>query len=269
MNSNLIWVIDHKANTIVPHTHDFYQMMFCKKAGGLVTIGDTTFEAKQDYVYFVQPNTMHSIVQKKNMQTIDLNFSVSDEETRQYLSNVPPEFQINDIVFMKMLFLFIAKEATEGKKFSGDTISHALRLLLIKTIDEFNDTSVRTQYDYHMLYDITESEKSNTDDLILNLKDYIEENISEDIKLEELADRVHLSKTYFVKRFKVLFGSSPMKYITDMRIEKSKQMIIDGKLSIQQISNEVGYKSLHHFSAAFKQNVGMSPTEYHKYFNSE
>ena len=105
--------------------------------------------------------------------------------------------------------------------------------------------------------------------MILELKDYIEENINKDINLDELANKVHLSKTYFVKKFKILFGLSPMKYISGVRIGKAKQMIIEGKLSIQQISDLVGYNSLHHFSAAFKQSVGLSPTEYQKYFNSE
>lgn len=269
MNSNLIWVIDHKSNTIVPHEHDFYQMMFCKKSGGLITIGNKTFETKQDYVYFVTPGTMHSIVQQKNMQTIDLNFTVYDAEVQNYLSNIPEEFQIEDIVIMKLLFQLISKESMESKIYSSELSNHALKLLLIKIIDEFNDTIVQEPYDYHMLYDAKELDNSKTDDMILDLKDYIEDNIDKDINLEDLANKVHLSKTYFVKRFKTLFGISPMKYISNMRIEKSKQMIIDGKYSIQQISNMVGYNSLHHFSAAFKQQVGVSPTEYHKYFNSK
>lgn len=269
MNSNLIWVIDHKSNSIVPHTHDFYQMMFCKKAGGIITVGDKTFETRQDYVYFVRPGISHSIVQKKNMRTIDLNFSVYDNEVKNYLSKVPEEFQITDIVFMKMLFLFIAKEALESKIYSSETANHALMLLIIKVIDEFNDTTIQTPFDYHELYDIGEQLNANTDEMILDLKDYIEENIDKNITLEELANKVFLSKPYFTKKFKALFGSSPMKYVSDMRIEKSKQLIIEGKLSIQQISNKVGYNSLHHFSAAFKQSVGISPTEYYKYFNNK
>lgn len=269
MNSKLIWAVDHKSNTIVPHSHDFYQMMFCKKAGGIITIGDTSFETRQDFVYFVAPGVMHSIVQKKNMHTIDLNFSVTDSDIKSYLENVPLEFQISDKFFMKMLFNFVASESTESRIYSLESANHALLLLLIKIIDEYNDTSVQTPYDYRMLYDMGEHPKSDTDEVIFGLRDYIESKISEDITLEELASRVHLSKTYFVKRFKILMGMSPIKYICNMRIEKSKQLIIEGKLSIQQISNLVGYNSLHHFSAAFKQSVGMSPTEYYKYFKNK
>ena len=268
MNSNLIWITNHKSNSTAAHTHDFYQMIFCKKSGGIITIGNTSFSVRQDYVYFAKPGIMHSVTKQKNMQTIDLNFSVNDEQTKKYLSNVPEEFQINDVVLMKMLFLFISREASESKINSNETINHALKVLLNKIIDEFNDTTARMAYDQCNQYNIDKSYTA-TDNMILELKDYIEENINKDINLDELANKVHLSKTYFVKKFKILFGLSPMKYISGVRIGKAKQMIIEGKLSIQQISDLVGYNSLHHFSAAFKQSVGLSPTEYQKYFNSE
>lgn len=269
MNVHLIWIIDHKSSTVVPHTHDFYQMIYCKKSGGLIGVGDNVFEAKQGYAYFIRPGTIHSITQRSDMKTIDLKFFVQDKEVERYLENVPAEFQLGDIAFMKMLFLFIAKEGIESKIYCNETTNSALWLLLAKIIYEFNDISVCVPHDFQVFYNLPEQVKSNTDVMILNLKEYIDENIHEDIRLEELAQKVNLNKTYFVKRFRILFGVSPMKYISGMRIEKSKKLIIDGKLSIQQISERVGYNSIHYFSAAFKTSEGMSPTEYGRYFNSK
>lgn len=269
MNVHLIWIIDNKSSTVVPHTHDFYQMIFCKKNGGLISVGYKVFEAKQGYAYFVTPGTIHSITQRSDMKTIDLKFFVQDSELQEYLSNIPEEFQLGDIAFMKMLFLFIAREGIESKIYCNETTNCALKLLLAKMIHEFNDVSVSAPHDYQVFYSLPEQVKSNTDVMILNLKEYIEENLHKDIRLEELASKVNLNKTYFVKRFKILFGISPIKYILNMRIEKSKKMIIDGKLSIQQISGRVGFNSIHYFSAAFKSSEGMSPTDYYKYFNSK
>ena len=54
MNTQIIWIIDHIANNVEPHTHDFYQMIFCQKKGGEITIDNKTHEAKQDHIYSAQ-----------------------------------------------------------------------------------------------------------------------------------------------------------------------------------------------------------------------
>ena len=257
MNIHIIWIIDHIANTVVQHTHDFYQMIFCTKKGGTINIDGKTFEAKQDYAYFVKPGT------------IDLKFYVHDADAQKFLSNVPNQFQLSDIPFMKMLFQTIAKEGIESKVFCNESTNSALKLLLIKMIHEFNPSSSPVSHDYRVFYKLPEEIKNNTDIMILDLKNYIEENMSKNITLEELAAMVHINKTYFVKRFKILFGTTPIKFILNMRIEKSKQLILDGSLSMQQIAGAVGFNSLHYFSAAFKQCEGVSPTEYYRCFENQ
>ncbi len=110
MDTHILWIIDHIANPVIPHTHDFYQMIFCQKKGGSFTIGENFYEAKQAYAYFIKPGITHSITQNGSMKTIELKFYIHDDELCNYLNKVPDEFQISDITFMKMIFLFIAKE---------------------------------------------------------------------------------------------------------------------------------------------------------------
>ena len=112
-----------------------------------------------------------------------------------------------------------------------------------------------------------EHTKNSTDISILQLKNYIENNIDRAITLDELANEVNLNKTYFVKRFKALFEETPIKFILDMRIEKAKKLMVSENLSIQQVAERVGFNSLHYFSSVFKQIEGVAPTEYRKYFN--
>jgi len=269
VNIHIVWIIDHIANTVASHTHDFYQMIFCTKKGGTISVDGKVYEAKQDYAYFVKPGTIHSITQNREMKTIDLKFYVHDADAQKFLSNVPHQFQLGDIPFMKMLFQTIAKEGIESKIYCNESTTSALKLLLIKMIHEFNPSSSPHAHDYRVFYELPEQIKNNTDIMILDLKNYIEENINKNITLEELSARVHINKTYFVKRFKILFGVTPIRFIMNMRIEKSKQLILDNSLSMQQIAEAVGFNSLHYFSAAFKQSEGVSPTEYYKCFDKQ
>lgn len=268
MNTHIIWIIDHKTNSLVPHTHDFYQLIYCKKKGGTISIGENTYQAKQDYIYFIPPGTLHSVQQNGDLTLSEFKFVVQDEEANKLLSNAPFEFQLSDIQFMKMIIQFIVKEGIESKIYCDETTRSALNLLLAKIIHQFNENSSSQPHDYQVFYRLPEKTKNNTDVLILDLEHYMEQNAGSDITLEELAKRVNLNKNYFVKRFKILFGESPMKFMASLRIKKAKQLILDGNMSIQQIADTLGYNSIHHFSAAFKQSQGMSPREYCKYFNS-
>ncbi len=269
MDTRMILIIDHIANTVEPHTHDFFQMIFCQKKGGEITIGNKTFEAKQDHIYFIKAGTLHAIKQKNNMKVVDLKFSAFGDALLKYLSNIPEEFQISDISFMKMMFSLISKEGIDGNIYCNQIISSALKLLLAKIIHEFNEKEISAIHDYQVYFKPPQHSKNNTDTLIFDLKNYIEQNIHRTITLDELANKTNLNKTYFIKRFKFLFEETPINYILNMRIEKAKKLIVSENLSIQEISERVGFNSLHYFSMMFKKIEGLSPTEYQKYFNGQ
>ena len=263
----MLWIIDHVANSVVPHTHDFYQMILCRKKGGEITIGNKMFETKQDHIYFIKPGTIHKIEQKGSMKVIDLKFYAHGDELNKFLLKTPEEFKLTDISFMKMMFTTISKEGIDGNIYCNSIVNSALNLLLAKIIHQFNEGYDSTPHDYQVFYRLPEHTKNSTDISILQLKNYIENNIDRTITLDELANEVNLNKTYFVKRFKALFEETPIKFILDMRIEKAKKLMVSENLSIQQVAERVGFNSLHYFSSVFKQTEGVSPKEYKKYFN--
>ncbi len=268
MDIHILWLSDHAAHSVVPHTHDFYQVIFCTKKGGHISVNGSRYSAKSNYVYFIKPGSMHSIDRGTDMHIIEIKFLVRGEELNRYLTGLPDEFQLADVSFMKMMFLHMANEGVEGKIYCNETINAALTLFLARSIHEFHKLTPRESLGYQVFTDIPKSGKNNTDISILDLKKYIEQNLDRNITLEELAARVNLNKTYFVKRFKIMWGISPMKFIGNLRIEKAKQLLLKGNLSVQQIADAAGFNSLHYFSRAFKQSEGVSPSGYYKYFNN-
>lgn len=267
MNIHIIWLSNHIAKSVEPHTHDFYQIIFCKNRGGQIIINENKYCAKSNYVYFIKPGALHSIVGGIDMHIIEIKFLILDNTLNKYMDKVPEEFQLEDISFMKMLFLHIAKEGIESKIYCNETVNSVLKLFLTKVVHEFNHITAPENLGYQVYTDIPEHEKNNTDILILDLKNYIEQNLEKNITLDELAQKVNLNKTYFIKRFKIMWNMSPIKFINNLRIEKAKRLMLSGKLSMQKISEAVGFNSIHYFSRAFKQSEGVSPSEYSKYFN--
>jgi len=79
-----------------------------------------------------------------------------------------------------------------------------------------------------------------------------------------LAYECNISEVYFRKLFTKHFGISPKQFIIDLRIQRAKQMLAEGALSVSVISEKCGFSNLYHFCRLFKQRVGITPSEYRK-----
>jgi len=98
--------------------------------------------------------------------------------------------------------------------------------------------------------------------VIARAKDYIQEHQTENLRLGHVAKAVNTSTFYFCKMFKKVTGINFTDYLSRVRIEKSKNLLLNPNLRISEIAFEVGFQSLTHFNRVFKKILGQSPTEY-------
>src|SRR4029077_12015819 len=108
---------------------------------------------------------------------------------------------------------------------------------------------------------IVEQENSEMP-VITRAKEFIRQNQSEDLSLSMVAKAVNTSTFYFCKLFKKATGLNFTDYVSRVRIEKAKNLLLNPNLRISEIAYEVGFQSLTHFNRVFKRSVGESPTEY-------
>lgn len=98
-------------------------------------------------------------------------------------------------------------------------------------------------------------------------KQYINEHYNQALTLEMLGVKIGLNPTYFSTVFKKETGKSFIDYVTEVRIQNAKQLLLDTDLSILEIAEDVGYNDLKYFSKGFKKATGLSPTDYRKLYN--
>ena len=98
--------------------------------------------------------------------------------------------------------------------------------------------------------------------VITRAKAYIQQNQGEDISLGQVAKAVNTSTFYFCKLFKKATGVNFTEYVSRVRIEKAKNLLLNPNLRISEIAYEVGFQSLTHFNRVFKKFIGQSPTNY-------
>ena len=94
--------------------------------------------------------------------------------------------------------------------------------------------------------------------------DYMKANVYKNITLNEICAHFLLGKTQICKIFKESTGLSPMECYYELKIREAKTLIRENEYSVSEISDMLGYTSIHNFSRAFKKAVGFSPTAYSK-----
>lgn len=117
-----------------------------------------------------------------------------------------------------------------------------------------------------ILYDIISrlcKEERAEENLLAPTVDYMEKHYSDSLlNNRQLADLANMSEVYFRQMFRQIYQTTPKQYILELRIQKARQLLADGVLSITKVAELCGFASVYHFCRSFKGNTGMTPTEY-------
>lgn len=102
------------------------------------------------------------------------------------------------------------------------------------------------------------------DELFERIIEYVERKIYEPITIAEICQQFSISRSSLQLLFKNAVNQSPKKYINDMKLEKSRQMLRENRYTVSEVSLKLGYSSIHYFSNTFTQKYHISPSEYAK-----
>ena len=112
------------------------------------------------------------------------------------------------------------------------------------------------------LSELTKNTSFDSDKRVVQVKYYISQHYSEGITLRSIADIFDISHTYLSKIFHDETGESFGNYIIRFRMKKAKEFLIRGKHTIEEVSELLGYNSVHYFLKVFKKETGMTPKQY-------
>jgi AraC-like DNA-binding protein len=87
-------------------------------------------------------------------------------------------------------------------------------------------------------------------------------NFADDVTIDDLARAAMFSKFHFTRVFRRTTGVSPGRFLSAVRLQEAKRLLVSTSLSIAEVSREVGYHSVGTFSTRFARSVGLSPTAY-------
>jgi AraC-like DNA-binding protein len=97
---------------------------------------------------------------------------------------------------------------------------------------------------------------------VASAKQFVQSHIEEPVRLAQVAGHVHVSPFHFCKLFKRATGMTLTEYVSRVRVEKAKSLLVDPSLRISEVVFAAGFGSIPRFNSVFKRYVGMPPTEY-------
>ena len=150
----------------------------------------------------------------------------------------------------------VTREALRKAYFSGKVVSQKEHDSTVKLLTIF------AQHLALLSNQVFIQQENSEPPVITKARAYIHEHQTEDLKLGQVAKAVNTSSFYFCKMFKKVTGINFTDYVARVRIEKSKNLLLNPNLRISEIAFEVGFQSLTHFNRVFKKILGQSPTQY-------
>ncbi len=99
---------------------------------------------------------------------------------------------------------------------------------------------------------------------IRRVLEFMHANLDKQVSLEDLAACTDLSTSHFSHQFRASMGASPYKYMVTLRIEQSKQMLRNSRLSVLDVALRVGFENPQHFATVFRRIAGVTPSGYRR-----
>ncbi len=256
-----------------PEKHDFWEMVYVDSGKTTATMNNVAYPLVQGQVVFHRPGELHSHFSnnKDPSNLFIVSFSCDSKIMRFFVQKI---FMLEKSS-RKILSLFLAEaENALGKLKSGYSDNTPLTFENSK----FGSSQLMECYFVEFLYSLIRSQeksikniqRTNTtakvaeNTLVDKINDYLEENIFYPITLQNVCNHFNISKSYICKTYKEYTSSSIMKHMSALKIKEAKKLLRQDVMNISQIADKLGYSSIHNFTRSFKNETGVSPSEYKK-----
>lgn len=258
--------------------HDFWEFLYVDKGEAEVMAGESGYRLKQGDIIFHKPDEFHSVWANKKIapNLVVIAFECKSEKMKYFEHKIYSlgDTERNDLAiiisegFKAFLPPLDMPKINTLKKRPGSTfgceqvIKIYLELLLINLVRNGSYRENKNR--------LSSSARQRTeDDIIRRINTFMADNISSNLTLDQICHFLNMGKTHLKTIFKNKTGMGTLEYFKMMKIEQAKIYIREEQQNLTEISEKLGYSSIHSFSRHFKCVTGMSPSEYAKTIKSK
>jgi AraC-type DNA-binding domain-containing proteins len=247
-----------KGRTKFTRTLQHHELIFVSEGEGTITVDKKRYQCKAGMLFYICPNVPHSVDLDIDMpgtyRTVHFSFAnVNFNDGEWVVTNdsevIPLQpgqqlqdyYQVDD-AFKKLLEIWNMK--LPGYEFAARTQLQQLIIAIHQNIRKQNPNYATAL---------------KVDKVI----QFMHQNINGKITLTELAEMSQLSPYYLSRTFKEITGYSVIEYFNKIKIDKSKELFIEGGKKVKEVAEALGFADEFYFSRVFKKIEGISPSEYY------
>lgn len=248
-------------------SHDFWELVYADKGDVTVFADDKSFVLEQGNVIFHKPNEWHNVrangvdaanitiitfaSPSKAMSFFENKILAVGQKQKELLSKIVSEYTNAFKTPLNDPYTTHLERRSDAAVASEQLIKLFLCEFLILFLRNDPSGRQRTVRSIH------------SSDATLNLLiNYMEQNITKTVTLKELMEYSGTNRTAIENIFRENLGKGAVEYFLVLKIELAKKYLREDNYNITQISEILGYSSIHYFSRQFKKITGMTPTEY-------
>ena len=233
--------------------HSYWELTYVDKGELLTTIDRVSYHLKQGDLIFYAPMQFHtqSTFEKISSSYLTINFKMNFNHA-DLLCNKIFSIQRDSYFIVTRLI----EELSNNNLYSDDLSLCYLKELIIQML-RLDNSHFHSKPTTHM-------QQTYENELLNDILLYIDDNIYEKISVSTLCEHFCISTSMLHSLFRKNMNNTAKNYINELKLSKSKELIRNSTHTLSEISEMLGFSSIHYFSKKFKSYFNISPTEYSK-----
>ncbi len=249
-----------------PHIHEEYEFVYMVEGELKTRIDGEEFAVSKGDVYFVQPGQQHEEVSESGFVSfyyVKCNFYCSDGRIAYITKDISKQIITKGKAEFKKIFEKMFREIKNRQLGYWQMMEALVVELLCCALRSF------VQKDSNIPLDMSQRKENYGNKILDKAVEYMRENESKLLSVEEIASAISVSESYLFTLFKKQLSVSPIKFMMTLKMTQAKIMLIRTDLPITVIAKQYGFDDVSHFSKVFKKICEVSPKEYRKQCKKE
>ena len=233
--------------------HSYWELTYVDKGELLTTIDGVSYHLKQGDLIFYAPMQFHtqSTFEKISSSYLTINFKMNFNHADLLCNKIFSLQRDSYFIVTKLI-----EELSNDNLYSNDLSLCYLKQLIIQML-RLDNSHFHSKPTTHM-------QQTYENELLNDILLYIDDNIYEKISVSTLCEHFCISTSMLHSLFKKNMNNTAKNYINELKLSKSKELIRNSTHTLSEISEMLGFSSIHYFSKKFKSYFNISPTEYSK-----
>jgi YesN/AraC family two-component response regulator len=264
------WGVMPKHYNNLLHKHSFFEVCYVVDGEGEYIENDYTYQLQKNKLFLSRLDVLHQIKSDSGLFLLYIGFELIESKSSDKWIKIMEQIEgcsdimidaEEDATFSLLWESLLSKASKNDHPFLEDILISTAYSLILSLLERFSP----------MLSNNSNQKVSNEQysPILSQAKLYIQDNLSDTLKLSDIAKHLHISSRHLTRLFVKELGVSYSEYVKNERIQKSATLLKTTNLSIKDISEQTGFKNVHYFTRVFTATVGNPPGNFRTIYTDQ